>query len=106
MKKIFYVSLAGFLWGFIGISVKLINNEINPFSLNFFRFLIAFLILLIISPLIDKSSLNLGRKNIKSYAIIGFLFAATTTLFVYAVSRTTIANTVLLQSFQAFLLMI
>ena len=49
--------------------------------------------------------LGLKNKNIKSYAIIGFLFAITTTLFIFALSRTTISNSVLLQSVQPFLLM-
>ena len=50
MKKFVYLLLTGFLWGFIGISVKLIHNEINPFTLNFFRFLTAFIVFLILSP--------------------------------------------------------
>lgn len=105
MKKFVYIILASCLWGFIGISVKLINNEITPFTLNFFRFLTAFIILLILSPIIDKNSLKLEKKNIKPYIIIGLLFAITTTLFVFAVSRTTISNSILLQSIQPFFLM-
>lgn len=105
MKKIFYILLAGFLFGFIGISVKLINNEINPFTLNFFRFLTAFIILLILSPLIDKNAVKINKKDIKPYMIIGLLFAITTSLFVFAVSRTTISNTVILQSIQPFFIM-
>ena len=106
MKKLAYILLAGFLWGFIGVSVKLIDHEINPFTLNFFRFFAAFLFLLIISPFMRKNEMNLGKKDIKSHAIIGLLFALTTSTFVYAISRTTIANTVLLQSLQAFFIMI
>ena len=105
MKKFVYLLLTGFLWGFIGISVKLIHNEINPFTLNFFRFLTAFIVLLILSPIFDKRSLKLERKNIRPYAIIGLLFAITTSLFVFALSRTTISNTVLLQAIQPFSLM-
>lgn len=104
MKKIIYILLAGFLWGFIGISVKLINNEINPFTLNFFRFLTAFIILAILSPVMDKTCFRLNKRNIKPYAITGLLFAITTTLFVFALSRTTISNTVLLQAIQPFFL--
>jgi drug/metabolite transporter (DMT)-like permease len=106
MKKFVYILLAGFLWGFIGISVKLIHNEITPFTLNFFRFLTAFIILLILSPILDKNSLKLKKRDIKPYAIIGLLFAITTTLFVFALSRTTISDSVLLQSIQPFFLMI
>lgn len=105
MKKFVYILLAGFLWGFIGISVKLVNHEITPFTLNFFRFLTAFIILVILSPIIDKNSLKLKKKDVKPYAIIGLLFAITTTLFVFALSRTTISNSVLLQSIQPFFLM-
>src|SRR3989344_971053 len=105
MKKFLSIILAGFLFGFIGISVKLVNNEINPFTLNFFRFFVAFLILLILSPLIDSSSLKLKKKNIKSSIIIGLMFAVTTTLFVYSVSKTTISNAVLLQAIQPFFIM-
>ena len=105
MKKFTYMILAGILWGFIGISVKLIDHEINPFSLNFFRFLTAFIILLIISPFLDKEKIRLKKENFKPYIIIGFLFALTSSLFVYAVSRTTISDTVLLQSVQPFFLM-
>mgnify|MGYP001561524678 CR=1 FL=1 len=105
MKKFLPIILAGFLFGFIGISVKLINNEINPFALNFFRFLTAFIMLLILSPLIDSKSLKLDRKNIKSSIIIGLMFAVTTTLFVYSISKTTISNAVLLQAIQPFFIM-
>ena len=105
MKKFTYMILAGILWGFIGISVKLIDNEINPFSLNFFRFLTAFIILLILFPLLGKEKIGLKKENFKPYVIIGFLFALTSSLFVYAVSRTTISDTVLLQSVQPFFLM-
>ena len=104
MKKIYYILIAGFLWGFIGISVKLINNEINPFTLNFLRFLIAFILLAILSPIIDKTCFKLNKKNIKPYVITGLLFTVTTTLFVFALSRTTISNTVLLQALQPFFL--
>jgi len=105
MKKFLSIILAGFLFGFIGISVKLVNNEINPFTLNFFRFFVAFLILLILSPLIDSSSLRLNRKNLRPSIIIGLMFAVTTTLFVYSVSKTTISNAVLLQAIQPFFIM-
>src|SRR3989344_2707017 len=105
MKKFTYIFLAGILWGLIGVSVKLINNEINPFSLNFFRFVTAFLVLLVLCPLIDRSCLKMNRKDVRSYVIIGFLFALTSSLFVYAISRTTISDTVLLQSVQPFFLM-
>ena len=105
MKKFTYIFLAGILWGLIGVSVKLINNEINPFSLNFFRFVTAFLALLVLCPLIDRSCLKMNRKDVRSYVIIGFLFALTSSLFVYAISRTTISDTVLLQSVQPFFLM-
>ena len=105
MKKFTYMILAGILWGFIGISVKLIDHEINPFSLNFFRFLTAFIILLILSPMLGKEKTGLKRENFKPYIIIGFLFALTSSLFVFAVSRTTISDTVLLQSVQPFFLM-
>jgi len=88
MKKFLPIVLAGFLFGLIGISVKLINNEINPFTLNFFRFLTAFIILLILSPLIDSGSLKLNKKNVKPSMIIGLMFAVTTTLFVYSLSKT------------------
>ena len=105
MKKFLPIVLAGFLFGLIGISVKLINNEINPFTLNFFRFLTAFIILLILSPLIDSGSLKLNKKNVKPSMIIGLMFAVTTTLFVYSLSKTTISNAVLLQSVQPFFIM-
>ena len=105
MKKFTYIFLAGILWGLIGVSVKLINNEINPFSLNFFRFVTAFLVLLVLCPLIDRSCLKMNRKDVRPYVIIGFLFALTSSLFVYAISRTTISDTVLLQSVQPFFLM-
>ena len=104
MKRITYIIIAGFLWGFIGISVKLINNEINPFTLNFFRFLTAFIVLAVLSPVIDKDCFKLTKRSIKPYAITGLLFAITTSLFVFALSRTTISNTVLLQAVQPFFL--
>jgi len=47
----------------------------------------------------------MNRKDVRSYVIIGFLFALTSSLFVYAISRTTISDTVLLQSVQPFFLM-
>ena len=34
MKKLINILLAGFLWGFIGISVKLINNETDNNCIN------------------------------------------------------------------------
>src|SRR3989338_5691797 len=105
MRRFIPIIMAGFLFGFIGISVKLVNNEINPFTLNFFRFFVAFLILLILSPLIDSSSLRLNRKNLRPSIIIGLMFAVTTTLFIYSVSKTTISNAVLLQAIQPFFIM-
>jgi len=105
MKKFLPIIIAGLLFGFIGISVKLINNEINPFALNFFRFLAAFLVLLMLSPLIDSDSLKINKKNLGSSIITGLLFAVTTSLFVFSVSKTTISNAVLLQSIQPFFIM-
>jgi len=70
-----FIVLAGIFLGTIGIFVKLAGNVVNPFVLGFYRVFFAFLLLLIISPLIDSTTFNIKKKNLWQNALIGFLFA-------------------------------
>lgn len=83
-----FITLAGLFIGTIGIFVKLAGNAVNPFVLGFYRVLFAFLLLLIVSPLIDSSTFKIKKKNIWQNAFIGFLFAinfgATAIAYVFA----------------------
>jgi len=70
-----FLILAGIFIGTIGLFVKLGGSAVNPFVLGFYRVFFAFLLLLIISPLIDKSTFKVKNKNLKEDALIGLLFA-------------------------------
>lgn len=94
-KKIFfsylYLIIAIFLWATIEIAIKSIQDNTTPILINFFRFLIGGISLLIYNILTRKTQTlkNLIKTFPKSYLIASF-FGLTVgmTLFAYGTSMT------------------
>ncbi len=83
-----FITVAAIFLGTIGLFVKLTGDAVSPFVIGFYRVLFAFILLLIISPLIDKDTFKIKNRNIKTDMLIGLLFAinfgATAIAFYYA----------------------
>ena len=61
-KGIYFASFTAFLWGFLAIALKVSLNELPPLTLTWFRFAIAFLVLLIYYIFFDRSKISIIRK--------------------------------------------
>jgi drug/metabolite transporter (DMT)-like permease len=98
MKKYVAILLgAGFL-GLVGIFVKLIGDTVPIMTVVFFRLFIGLLTLLVVIPLFDKTVFHIKRKDLKHYALLGFLFAANFSLYVNSVALGPVSNAVLMVS--------
>ena len=87
---------AGILFGTASIFVRFLQ-DLNGFSIVFWRSVIACLALLIIMVALRKPfDLSLVRKNFKELFVLGFLLALHFILFVFAVKDTTILDATIL----------
>lgn len=75
MKKGYlYIALGAFIFSTMEIAGKIANSDFNPFQLNFLRFLIGGLILLIPSIRILKNKkIKLTKSDIKYFLLTGLL---------------------------------
>ncbi len=106
MNKYFPLTVVTVAEATIGIFIKLTGNAINIFSLTFYSVLFALLFLGITIPLIDRSFLNISRKEIKPTLIIGGLIASQLVTFNFAISIVPIANAVILWTTYSFFVFI
>jgi drug/metabolite transporter (DMT)-like permease len=61
-KGLLYAGFTAFLWGFLAIALKLSLNTINPVSVVWFRFTIAFLVLSFLMTIFDRSFVTVFIK--------------------------------------------
>lgn len=61
-KGIFYASITAFFWGFLAIALKVAAREVEPVTIVWFRFVIAFIILAIWQSLKNPSSFKILIK--------------------------------------------
>jgi drug/metabolite transporter (DMT)-like permease len=87
---------AGVLFGSAAIFIRYLQN-VDAFSIAFWRLLIASLTLAALLVLLKRSfSLNLVRKNLKDLVVLSFFLALHFIFFVSAVKDTTILNATVL----------
>lgn len=87
---------AGVLFGTAAIFIRFLQN-LDAFSIAFWRLIIACLILAIILIVLGKSfNFNLVRKNLKELLILSIFLALHFIFFISAVKDTTILNATVL----------
>lgn len=86
----------------IGVFVKLTDGMIPIQTLNFYALACAALFLLVGMSLLNRKPLDFPSDNIKDTVIIGFLIAAQSGLFNYAMTLVPIANAVIFWSVAPF----
>jgi len=88
--------IAGVLFGTAAIFIRFLQN-LDAFSIAFWRLIIACLALAVILIAVGKSfNFNLVRKNLKDLSILSFFLALHFIFFVSAVKDTTILNATVL----------
>ncbi len=70
-KGLFYAGFTAFLWGFLAIAIKVSLNSLNPVSIVWFRFTIAFFLLFIILLFFNKSLIS----NFRTPPVVLFIAA-------------------------------
>ena len=105
MKSIIYIIFFALFLSMVGILVKLTSN-VNIMTITFYRSLFAFLVLLIICPLLDKNTFKVTKKDLLGYLLIGFLFALSMSLTNLAFLHAPINNIVLIWSTYPFFVFI
>ncbi|MCB2220805.1 MAG: DMT family transporter [Bacteroidetes bacterium] len=89
IKGILFASLTAFFWGFLAIALKVASGVLDPLTIVWFRFLVAFLILLVIFA-IKKPEYLVILKNPPLYIIVASLGLGINYLaFLYGLKLTT-----------------
>ncbi|MFC1769226.1 DMT family transporter [Nanoarchaeota archaeon] len=101
MKGTIMTLIGAILLGLIGPIVKVIGGEVNPYAINFYRMVFAFLFLLALSPLYKDKLLGLTRPQLTDKFILGFLMAAGFSLWVAAFNYAPVSNVTLIGVSQA-----
>lgn len=96
------IFVAAILIGLIGVLVKLIGDAIPAMSLNFIRMFFAFLVTLAIVPFFDKKTFKVDKDDIKDFALVGLLMAATFSFYVLGMLYAPVSNVVLISSLYIF----
>ena len=61
-KGLIYAGFTALLWGFLAIALKVSLNDLNPVTVTWFRFTVAFIILLIILLFTDRSFTGIIKR--------------------------------------------
>jgi drug/metabolite transporter (DMT)-like permease len=93
-----FLVLAGIFIGTIGIFVKLAEGAAHPLVIAFYRLFFACLLLLVLSPLLDKTTFQMKKRNIRSLIFLGFLFAFNLSMTIVAYSFSSVQNIALILS--------
>ncbi len=101
-----YMIIAAISIGTIGVLVKLIGPDIPIMTINFFRIFIGLIFLLAIIPFIDKKWYKVKKKDLPEYIFIGFLFAASLSIYNTAMTLAPIQNVVLINALYPFIVFI
>jgi len=106
MKPEIQIFIAGIFMSTIGLFTKLIDNNVHPMVIGFYRIFFGMIILAIISPFIDKTTFKPKKKDLKMYAIIGLLFSLIFTFTCLAYNLAPINNVVLIMGLSPFFVLI
>lgn len=73
-KEYLYIMLSAFIFSTMEIAGKMVSDQINPFQLNFLRFLIGALILLPMALKdLKRKAVSFNKSDLKYFAITGVL---------------------------------
>jgi len=97
MKGESSILISGTLFGTVGLFIKWAMAGTTPADLLFFRFAIAAIVGLCILLSIERGkSFKLNKQELFSFFILGILTIISMGLFVFSLSYTSIANSILL----------
>jgi drug/metabolite transporter (DMT)-like permease len=101
-KGILAIFLSTWIFGTMGILIRIIAQEVTPFSQVMIRVMFATIIVLVFIILYKKEYLKITKKDIPFYATSGvFGYALMLILFTMAILKTSIANVYFLMSTEA-----
>ncbi len=92
----FVLILVSLLWGLVPLAIKLALKDLPPFTLSFFRFLIAFITLFILNSF--RSDQSKGR-DLGAKIIVSILLAGNMIFYAYGIQFTSTISGVLLYTF-------
>ncbi len=102
MKAYIYMVFAAICLAMVGVLVKLIGTAVPVMSLGFLRMFVAFIFLLLITPVANKGFMKVNPKKIPKFMGIGIIYAISMILFIVANLETTVQNAILLNSIYPF----
>jgi len=97
-RYVLAIVVSSILAGTLGAFIKLIGDNMNGFSITFFRILIAAIALGLYIVFVRKESLKLSKVEIKHILTLGFLLTLAFTLYSLAILLAPISNVALLQT--------
>lgn len=106
MKPELHIFIAAIFIASVGVLTKVIGNDIHPLVIGFYRVFFAMLFLLIVCPIVDKTTFKPKKKDLGMYAIIGLLFAINLAFTCLAYIKTNVQNTTLIFSIAPFFALI
>lgn len=95
-----FLATATFLWGLSTVVVRGVHEDIPPFGLSFWRWVLATLIFL---PLVWRDlyvKLEIIKKHFKLICLLGILQVGSSSIFLFAVYFTTAINAALINGAQ------
>jgi drug/metabolite transporter (DMT)-like permease len=91
-KGLLYAGFTALLWGFLAIALKVSLESLDPVTIVWFRFSVAFFILLIILLFFDKSLFKTLRRPPPLVFLAGFFLGLNYLGFISGIHLTTPAN--------------
>ena len=88
-KGLLYASFTALLWGFLVIALKVAVYELKPVTVVWFRFSIAFILLLLSLVIFDKNLVKSVRKLPGMVFIAGILLGLNYLGFIAGLQKTT-----------------
>ncbi|MGK7396121.1 MAG: DMT family transporter [Candidatus Cyclobacteriaceae bacterium M3_2C_046] len=92
LKGILFALTTALLWGFLAIALKVAVTKIDPFTIVWFRFALAFLVLLIYFSLLKKQALSILKKPPWPVFIAGFFLGINYFGFLMGINYTSPSN--------------
>lgn len=88
-KGLLYAGFTAILWGFLAIALKIALYKLNPVTVVWFRFCIAFIVLLILLLLFDKKLVKSVKALPRLVFLAGLLLGLNYLGFISGIQKTT-----------------
>jgi drug/metabolite transporter (DMT)-like permease len=91
-KGLVYAGITALLWGFLAIALKVSLNELDPVSVTWFRFSVAFILMLVFLGFTDRTFVSIVKRPPKMLFVAAFFLGMNYLGFISGINRTSPVN--------------